>query len=146
MAELHLTGYLTGDYNGIIALTEKQFKDSDISSDRYGNSIVTSIEDFAKENGLFGEHSKSLGGRVSYIENCNVRIYFTDKTCSLEQAMLALDNYIEGGDLKTRVNWVGYSEYTITGLDLETFTIGGHDLDNILSCHLGEYCHFILEV
>lgn len=145
MAELHLKGYLTGDYYGIIALTDRKFRDDDTLSQRYGSSIIESIEDFAREQGMTGEHRKGLGGRVSYIEDCNLRIYFTNKKCKLEEAMLAMDNYMYGGDLKTRVNWCGYSEYTITGLNLDTFTIGGHDLDSILCSHIGEYCHIIIE-
>lgn len=36
--------------------------------------------------------------------------------------------------------YVGYSEYTITGLDLEDFVIGGHDLKQEFCSHIGEYC------
>ena len=135
---LHLEGYLGTDYNGIISL-------KDYESDRYGKSIIESIESFAEENGMTGVHNKGLGGRKAYIDDCNMRAYFTSEECDLEEAMLAMDNFMYGGDIKTRVDYEGYSEYTITGLDLEEFSIGGHDLEYEFKSHYGEYCHLIIE-
>ena len=144
MAKLHLKGYLGTDYDGIIAL-------SDAGDEKYtywgvaGTSITESIESFASGNGMVGEHNKGLGGIKTYIDDCNLRAYFTDKECELEEAMMALDVLMYGGDIKTRVDRVGYSEWTITGLDLVEFSIGGHDLREELKSHCGEYCHLIIE-
>jgi hypothetical protein len=94
---------------------------------------------------MCSEHRKGLGGIRAIIDDCNIRIYFTDKECELEEAMEAFDVLMYGGDIETKVNKVGYSEYTITGLSLEKFEIGGHDLESELSSHSGEYMHFIIE-
>lgn len=138
MAELHLKGYLCSGYNGIIALSETE------ESTSY-DSIIGSIESFADEYGMTGEHHKGLGGRRAFIDDCNLRAYFTDKECELEEAMMAIDIIMYGGDIKTRIDRCGYSEWTITGLDLEEFSIGGHDLQYEFNSHLGEYCHLIIE-
>ena len=74
-----------------------------------------------------------------------MRVYFTEKECSLYAAQIAFEEYMYGGDLKTKVSLVGYSEWTITGLNLDEFTIGGHDLEKELSNHIGEYIHMIIE-
>lgn len=145
MAELHLKGYICSDSNGIIALSDSEQNEHAYPWERYGTSIIDSIERFADEHGLFGEHNKGLGGRKAYIDDCNLRAYFTDEECELEEAMLAMDMLMYGGDIKTRVDWVGYSEWTITGLDLEEFSIGGHDLEWEFSSHSGKYCHLIIE-
>lgn len=141
MAELHLKGYICNDYNGIIALSDD--KEDDYS---FGNrSIIDSIESLAYEYGMKGEHHKGLGGRRAIIDDCNMRIWFTDTECELEEAMMSLDNFMYGGDIQTKVTRVGYSEYTITGLNLDEFSIGGHDLKSEFSSHYGEYCHIIIE-
>lgn len=141
MAELHLKGYLCSDYDGIISLTDN--KETCYSWDK--RSIIGDIEDLAHKYGMTGEHHKGLGGRRAIIDDCNIRIWFTDTECELEEAMMSLDNLMYGGDIQTKVTRVGYSEYTITGLNLDEFSIGGHDLDRELSSHYGEYCHIIIE-
>jgi hypothetical protein len=42
--------------------------------------------------------------------------------------------------MTVEVAYRGYSEWTITGLELEEFRIGGHDLKKELEDHIGEYC------
>lgn len=143
MSKLHLEGYITTDYNEIVALSKiKPSKSQKIYKAR---SIVEGIEDFAKDHGTLEEHERGLGGREAWINNCNIRVYFTDKECSLENAMLAFDTFIYGGDINTEVEFEGYSEYTITGLELKQFSIGGHDLQKEFLSYYGKYMHLILE-
>lgn len=141
MAELHLEGYITTNYDEIISLTP------DLSSKSKEESIIDSIEGFAEIKGTFYEHDDGLGGRISCIENCNLRIYYTSKKCTLEEAMQAMDVTMYGNDgtITTRVDWVGYSEYTITGLYLEDFSIGGHDLEDELIDHYKQYAHILID-
>lgn len=143
MAELHLKGYLCDDCDGIIALSYKR------DDDRWSfsrNSIIDSIICFAEEYGMVGSHRNGLGGTRAFIDDCNLKVWFTDTECELEEAMMSLDNLMYGGDIQTKITKVGYSEYTITGLDLNEFSIGGHDLRTEFSSHYGEYCHIIIEV
>ena len=138
MAKLHLQGYLCNNYEGIISLRDKK-------ADKFGDSIIDNIYEFAYKNGMRGHHSKGLGGDTVYIPDCNLRIYYTDKKCSLEEAMLAMDVMMYGGDINTQTSYEGYSEYTITGLNLDRFEIGGHDLKREFNDHYGQYCHIIIE-
>ena len=143
MAELHLRGYICSDYDGMVALTYRE--PSEYSFNYGGNSIIESIENFASEYGMTGKTHKGLGGRVAYIEDCNMRAYFTDKECELEEAMKAMVVFMYGGDIKTKVSYCGYSEWTITGLNVDEFSIGGHDLNREFNSHRDEYCHLIIE-
>ena len=59
--------------------------------------------------------------------------------------MLAMDMFIYGGDIKTKIDYCGYSEWTITGLDLDEFSIGGHELTQEFKPHYGQYMHLIIE-
>lgn len=84
--------------------------------------MIEPIEKFAKDNGYYQEHE----------DNCNLRIYFTNKKCLLEEARQALDKRLYKGDKRTKVDCEGCSEYTITGLSLDDFSIGVHDLEQEL--------------
>lgn len=42
-------------------------------------------------------------------------------------------------------NYTGYSEWTITGYDLDKCTLGGHDINQILLSHIGEYANIRVE-
>lgn len=143
MAQLHLKGYICTDHDGIIALRDSE--PDQWSWNNYGKSIIESIEEFAEANGMTGYHHNGLGGKKSYIDDCIMRAFFTDVKCELREAMLAMDLFMYGGDIKTKVSKCGYSEWTITGLNLDEFTIGGHSLRYEFSSHAGKYCHLIIE-
>ena len=141
MSELHLYGWICSDNNGIYALSEEK----DAYADWKKHSIIESIESIASESGYYADTRQGLGGRRAIIEDCNLKIYFTDEECELEEAMMAFDEVLYGGEIQTKVSKVGYSEYTIEGLNLDEFTIGGHDLKDEFGDHYGEYCHIIIE-
>lgn len=145
MAKLYLKGYITNDMEGIISLSEINPNEYQYSYERYGDSIINSIKIFADSYGMTGKHHKGLVGEISYIEDCNIRAYFTEKECTLKDAMLSMNVLMYGGDIKTKTSWCGYSEWTITGLNLDEFTIGGHNLEYEFSSHYGQYCHLIIE-
>ena len=130
---LYIKGFLEVNYDGIY------------STDESSDSIINRIENYAESHGLFGHTRKGLGGRRAIIDDCNMRAYFTNEKCTLVAAQMARDNFMYGGDLKTQVTYEGYSEWTITGLDLDEFTIGGHDLKSEFSSHVGKYMHLIIE-
>lgn len=137
---LYIKGYLTTDYDGMPAVAPNK-------EDSYyrKTSIVDSIESYAEDHGFVREHHKNLGGNQTYIRNCNMRAYFCKRECSLETAQRNFDALLYGGDLATETEYTGYSEWTITGMDLNEFTLGGHDLKRELDSHMGEYIHMIIE-
>ena len=137
---LYIKGYLTADYNGIPAIKETD------GFFNYGTeSIIHRIEEYAEKYGFIRQKRTGLGGTQSYIPKCNIRIFFTEKETTLQEAHMLFDEQMYGGALVTDTSLTGYSEYTITGMDLDEFTIGGHDLKLELSSHMGECIHMIIE-
>ena len=129
--ELLLNGYITEDYDGHPAL--RKIKDG------YGYSEAISIPNAIQDKFNYQKLNRGLGEKLTMIPNCNLTIHYTKDICSYEEAQEVLLNALYG-DMMVHTSYVGYSEYTITGLDLETFTIGGHDLAAELESHEGEYC------
>ena len=143
--EKHISGIIESNYNGSINVGCRDFVDI--------------MYDVASELGFAGRHNKGLGGKRAVIDDCNMRMYFTNKECELDEAEIALLTKLEVegcfekhearetlcGDFKLKTRLTGYSEWTITGCDVETCTLGGHNLLNILSNHTGEYVNIIVE-
>lgn len=124
-----------------------------------GYDFVDAMYEFADEVGWAKRHKKGLGGKKAFIQNCNMRMYFTNKECELDEAEIALlrklevEGYLDDheakeeffGDFDLMTRLTGYSEWTITGCNVETCTLGGHNLLSILSSHIGEYVNIVIE-
>ena len=145
MGRLHLQGYICEDYDYVISLSPIKCKYC-----CYGNSILTKIEKFAEMNGEvktlnpYDDDYWGLGQTNTRIENVNLRIYVTENECTLEEAESSLIDKLYGV-LTTETELEGYSEYTITGLDINDFSIGGHNLEKEIRSYMGKYMHFVLE-
>lgn len=74
--ERHINGMITNNYSGGIDVGSYDFSDF--------------MYDFADGVGFVKHHNKGLGGKKALIENCNIRMYFTDKECDLDEAEIAL--------------------------------------------------------
>lgn len=134
MKELHLQGWVCYDEDGNISLKT--------DSSCYEESIQESVMYFfdVKE----GYDDGHLGAERSIVPNTSLRIYATDKKCSLDEATGSVVANLYG-DICSDIGYVGYSEYTITGFYCKEFTIGGHDLAKELDSYRGKYIHFVLE-
>ena len=130
-----------------------------------GDTAFTDFMEDVAECSVYGgtkQHKTGLGGRTTYIPDCAVRMFFTSNECSLDEAEIALLQKLYGmgyeikdkdgnkvmsrggeetfeGDYKSNIDLIGYSEFTIIGYDVTTCTLGGHNLLNILSSHIGQY-------
>ena len=107
-----------------------------------GKSIREYIEDNVSESDI--EYIESGFGEKHYhIPNCQLKIYYSDRECNLADAQ---NGFIKSlyGDIEGHGSYYGYSEYTILGFDLETLSIGGHDLINELKTHEGNYVHILI--
>lgn len=125
--ELLLNGYVTKDYDNHPALTKEK------TSPKYqAKSIPREIQH------KFG-CKRFIDEEITYIPDCCISIWYTDEKCTFDEAQESLCSYLDGF-INIEVAYLGYSEYTITGLDLEEFKIGGHDLNNEFKDHIGEYC------
>lgn len=143
--ERHINGMITNNYSGGIDVGSHDFSDF--------------MYDFADDVGFAKHHNKGLGGNKAFIENCNIRMYFTNKECDLDEAEIALlmklevrgflknheEKEVFEGRFNLETNLIGYSEFTITGYDIEKCTIGGHNLISILCDHIGEYVNIVVE-
>ena len=129
--ELLLNGYVTRDYDNHPALIKEK-----TSQTYQAESIPREIQ---YKFGCEFYDDEFLGKDVTYIPDCCISIWYTDKKCTFDEAQESLCNYLDGF-INIEVAYLGYSEYTITGLNLEEFKIGGHDLNNEFEDHIGEYC------
>lgn len=135
----------------------KRLSDGTIYINNY--DFVDIMYDFANNVGFAKRHNKGLGGKIAFIDNCNMRMYFTNKECKLDEAEIALlvklevEEYFDEheareelcGDFDLLTKLTGYSEWTIIGYDVETCTLGGHNLLDILGNHAGEYVNIVVE-
>lgn len=143
--EKHINGIIKRNYDGTIDIGNCDFVDF--------------MYDFADNVGFAKRHNRGLGGKRAFIDNCNMRMYFTNKECELDEAEIALlmklevEGYLDEheakeefcGDFDLLTKLSGYSEWTITGCDVETCTLGGHNLLDILGSHIGEYVNIVVE-
>ena len=144
MGRLHLQGYICEKYDYVISLSPNK-------NGYCTYSILAEIERFAETNGEVktlnpydDDDYWGLGKTNTRIENVNLRIYVTENECTLEEAESSLIDKLYGV-LTTETELEGYSEYTITGLDINDFSIGGHNLKEEIRSHMGKYMHFVLE-
>jgi len=89
---------------------------------------------------------EGIGGKRTFIPNANLRCWFSDEECTLEEAKMNFESYMTTGTLLTSGYYIGYSEWTITGFTVEYLMIGNHNLNTELNRHIGQYIHLILTV
>lgn len=141
----HIQGLIKKNYDGGINVGWSDFIDI--------------MYDIAQSDGWAMRHNKRLGGKRAIIDDCNIRMYFTDRECDLDEAEMALLIKLDGagffndldskeeleGEFNLLTMLTGYSEYTIDGYNVETCTLGGHNLLDILRNHIGEYANIVIE-
>lgn len=141
----HIQGLIESNYCGGIDIGATNFIDA--------------MYNIAEIDGWAMRHSKGLGGRRAIIDECNIKMYFTDGECNLDEAETALLTKLDGagffddlvnkeeleGEFNLLTMLTGYSEFTITGYNVETCTLGGHNLLDILGSHIGEYANIVIE-
>ena len=141
----HIQGLIEFDYCGGI--------------DIGGTNFIDVMYNIAENDGWVMRHSKGLGGKRAIIDECNIKMYFTDRECDLDEAEISLLTKLDGagffddpankeeleGEFNLLTMLTGYSEFTITGYNIETCTLGGHNLLDILGSHIGEYANIVIE-
>lgn len=135
--ELILQGWLGYDSENNLGISQRQV---DKSHSWQYSSIAEQIMNYF--NYMYID--QGLGREITTIENAHLRCWFSDETCTLEEAQMNFDSYLITGNLWTQGHYVGYSEWSITGFHVDDLIIGGHDLEAELKEHIGQYIHFIL--
>lgn len=85
----------------------------------------------------------------SLVENVSMQVHVSEKEITLDDA-----NYnkilMSIGELDICETWYGYSEYTIEGYDIESFSLigndGEHDLNKILLNYVGKYLNMVVSI
>ena len=130
-------GYLKLDIDDVISLADSKDTSSGMCSIPY---LIQ--EEYGYQKMKKGKHY--LGGKATYLPEISMRIYYTEEECTLEEAQSALIDEIYG-TMEVQCSYTGYSEYTITGLELDKFTIGGHNLKHEIEDHIGDYCWIVID-
>lgn len=143
MSKLILIGKLTRDEDGNVSIIK--------NGKYYSNTLSTEIGDFIEKtsNKLSGTYSKEvdedLGYRTNTSEdNIQLRYYVSDDEIKSQEDIE--EKYLQKilGSIDISVEYVGYSEYTITGYVVENFTLGGHNLEEIFSNYIDKYVCIIV--
>jgi hypothetical protein len=74
-----------------------------------------------------------------------VQIYLNEKEFTPHEAI----NYhilSSMGEIDVQIDWIGYSELTISYLSTETLTIGGHNIEKMLAQYIGKYVLISVEI
>lgn len=147
---IHLKGFIhvpsDPEENGVRLSNDKDNFYSPVLSDRIAQEIEEYIESAPSKHqpreGMEFEDGVEISLNVPSVA---LRIYATENISTLEQAQkkVVLNTL---GALDIYQEWVGYSEYTVTGYDVINFSIGGHDLDKIFKSYENKYVHILIEL
>lgn len=93
--------------------------------------------------GTEDEYEDGVSGK--YIaENISIQLFASDKRMKLDQIRehIVLNSM---GLLEFQEEWYGYSSWTIEGFNTKTFTLGGHNILQILEHHKGKFVYLIID-
>lgn len=109
------------------------------------SSLLNKLNEEAEKIVRYEDKEWDYDDNDMVIDNVGIQLFFTKDKTSLEQAreFQILDTL---GALDGSEGWFGYSEYTILGYCVNKFTVGNHDILEILRSHEEEYCHIVMNV
>ncbi|QWU14299.1 hypothetical protein SAMN04487895_101599 [Paenibacillus sophorae] len=94
-------------------------------------------------------HRKAIGGDGIFKHFSSplafVQIYLNEKEFTPDEAI----NYhilSSMGEIDVQVDWIGYSELTISYFSTENLIIGGHNIENMLAQYIGKYVLISVEI
>lgn len=89
------------------------------------------------------EYEDGVSGKY-VAENISMQLFASDKRMKLDEIReyIVLDSM---GLLEFQECWYGYSSWTIEGYNTETFTLGGHDILEILKHYNGKFVYLVID-
>lgn len=131
-----ISGRIACNYDGWATVGEDKFAD-----------LMYDIAD-KEATGCAYKFEYNLGGKRAVIGCCRIVMYTSKRKMTFEEAQERLLDQMFGaeGVFEMEANYTGYSEYTITGFNLDNCTLGGHNLNRILLSHEGKYANILVEV
>ncbi|BBM17686.1 hypothetical protein G15_3457 [Enterococcus avium] len=132
---------------GEIFLVKNELKTVDYDNDdgRQLRILVSNALDKLGISDLHTEDDYESGISGKYIaDNVSMELFASDKRMKLDQIReyIVLDSM---GLLEFQENWYGYSTWTIEGFNTETFTLGGHDILEILENYKGKFVYLVID-
>lgn len=133
---IHLKGWLVDYAEGM------SFKGRDTVAEILASEIHCVCNDYDHSGSYFGEN---FAKDSMYIPKVLMRMHFSNEEITLEQAeeKQILSSI---GELDIYTEWYGYSEWTILGYNVENFTVGNHDIEDILKSNEGKYAHILVDI
>lgn len=131
--KMNISGFISEDYNGWATIKDVPFAEL--------------MYELAEQHGITHEYDDGLGGKKALIKHCRITMYTSKKKMNFEEAMKKFCDCMFGvdGAYEMEANYTGYSEWTITGFDLDKCSLGGHDMNQILLSHKGKYANIRIE-
>lgn len=141
-------GFLYWDsVEDVLMLLEHDPKTTD--SNLYGINLFNQLSSiFEKEvpGVCLRRSAEYLGTKEITIPDISMSAYFTDSERTREQAQTEFLTFLFEGEYAMSGRYVGYSEWTITDFNVDTCTLGGHDLITELRSYDGKYINMIIEI
>ncbi|WP_336761399.1 hypothetical protein [Paenibacillus sp. USHLN196] len=134
---IRASGYISKDVEGIL-----------LNHDVLGQYIASefALDEFPEksDNRICGEGNDGIWKFYTH-PSAFVQIHLSNNEISYNEA---IDYQILSsiGELDIQVDWVGYSELTISYFSTEHLTVGGHNIEEILSSYLGKYAIVNIEL
>lgn len=130
---MNISGFISTNWDGWATINEVPFAES--------------MYEFAERYGIAHEYDDGLGGKRAIIKHCSIAMYTSKKRMNFDESQKSFFDYMFGtdGTYEMEANYTGYSEWTITGFDLDKCSLGGHDMNEILVSHKGEYVNIRVE-
>lgn len=121
----------------------KEVTDNDV--DRQLRLLITNALEKLGSEDLSTEDDYESGVSGKYeVENIKLQLFAATERMKLDQIKenVLLDSM---GLLEFQENWYGYSTWTIEGFNTQTFTLGGHDVLEILRQHEGKFIYLVID-
>lgn len=142
MKNIHICGWIQKDWNNFPSI-------DDVSIHSLLNDMIDALGVKTKDSPSHNEENDYNVNISTLVENIFMQIHVSDKEITLDEAN-SNNILMSIGELDICETWYGYSEYTIEGYDIESFRLigkdGGHDLNKILSNHVGKYLNMVVTI
>ncbi|HFP6573114.1 TPA: hypothetical protein ACHJ3G_002656 [Enterococcus faecalis] len=139
-------GYCDPEIHLLKSLMHRQdYYKFDLENRNLGSLILNALSALGYEN--ISDEEEDFENGISdkrVAENVIMQLFASDKQEKLEsiKEKVVLDSM---GLLEFQENWHGYSTWTIEGYEIETFTLGGHNLLEILEGLEGKFIYLVID-
>lgn len=150
MKTIIINGYIRCKKNkqwGYYEELEIEREESQFSKDNLPKLIAEMLKDYKCEPSAKQRVDTVEAGleESKHINNVFMRVYYSNEKKPLEEIK---ENNLRKllGDLDIYIEWDGYSEFSITGYETQSFVLGNHDLKNFFLELIDKYVYILIDV